>query len=273
MPSWDPDQYLRFERERTLPCRDLIARLGGPDPRRIVDLGCGTGTSTALLRQRWPTAELEGVDSSAEMIAKARAATPEITWTLGDARTWRCPRSPDLLFSNAALQWVPDHSDLFPRLMGALAPGGRLAVQMPANFDSPAHRSIRDVAQDRAWADRWPNDLAQPAVETREFYYDLLADRSRSVELWTTEYVHALPDAAAVLEWIKGTTLRPYLDALPAEPERAAFLGAIGVRIQREYPPRPNGTVLFPFRRLFLLAEAPASGEQSASRTVREGRA
>ncbi len=253
-PTWDPAQYARFEAERTLPCRDLIARVASASPARIIDLGCGSGASTALLRKQWPAAHLVGLDSSPEMITAARREDPAIDWVLQDVRAWR-PREPfDLVFSNAALQWVPDHEELFPRLLGRVAPGGLLAVQMPANFDSGAHRAIREVAQSVPWAGRWGPDVRPPQIGPVELYYRLLAPRSQSVEIWLTEYVHVLPDAAAVTEWVKGTTLRPYLTALGSEADSAKFLKEIGRRIEAAYPRQPDGHVLFPFRRLFLVA-------------------
>jgi trans-aconitate 2-methyltransferase len=253
-PRWDPAQYLRFEQERTLPGRDLIARLGAATPKRIIDLGCGSGTSTALLRERWPDAHLTGLDSSPEMITAARKNDATVDWVLHDIRTWRSHVPYDLVFSNAALQWVPDHEDLFPRLLSSVAPGGALAVQMPANFDSPAHRAIREVAGSPPWAAHWGPHLRLPKVGGLELYYRLIAPRASAVEIWQTEYVHVLPDTGAVLEWLKGTTLRPYLSALGSAADEAGFLRDLSRRIEVAYPRQPDGRVLFPFRRLFLVA-------------------
>jgi len=252
--TWDPEQYLRFERERTLPCRDLIARIADLTPRRIVDLGCGSGTSTALLKERWPQAHLVGVDSSPEMITAARKNDPTIDWVLRDIRSWRAGEPFDLILSNAALHWVPDHDDLFPRLVGQLTAGGVLAVQMPVNSDSGAHRSIREVAQSPRWASHWTPNLRLAHVGPSDLYYRLLAPRCSTVEIWQTEYVHVLPDAAAVLEWIKGTTLRPYLTALGSAPDQPEFLAEILRKVEAVYPKQPDGRVLFPFRRLFVVA-------------------
>lgn len=254
MPTWDPELYLRFERERTLPCRDLIARLATAAPRSIVDLGCGTGTSTALLRERWPGARVTGIDNATEMIATARAGPVGADWLVDDLRTWRAPAPYDLVFSNAALQWVPNHPELFLRLLNQVGAGGALAVQMPINFDSLPHRSIHEVTASPSWRARWGPGLEGARVESPGFYYDLFAPRSASVDLWQTEYVHVVPDAGSILEWVKGTTLRPYLDSLTSADERTRFLGEIGQRIMDAYPPRLDGWVLFPFRRLFLIA-------------------
>jgi len=253
MPTWDPNQYLRFERERTLPCRDLIARIAGGTPARIIDLGCGTGSSTALLRAQWPKARITGLDSSPEMIAAATASDGSVTWCLADARTWTAEEPFDLVFSNAALHWLPDHAALFPHLLRQVASGGALAVQMPVNFDSPAHRAIREVAESPSWAPRWGSGLTSAHVAPPASYFDWLTPDASGVELWQTEYVHALPDAAAIVEWVKGTTLRPYLDRISAG-EREEFLAEITRKVALAYVPQRNGQVLFPFRRQFLVA-------------------
>ncbi len=188
------------------------------------------------------------------MIEAARKGDPGIAWEAGDIAAWRPGAAFDLVFSNAALHWVPDHAALFPRLMGSVAAGGALAVQMPSNFDAGAHRAIAEVARSPAWAPRWPPELRPAHVGSPEEYYRVLAPHATSVEIWQTEYLHVLPDAAAILEWVKGTTLRPYLSALPAASERASFLGEVRQKVAVAYPPQPDGRVLFPFRRLFLIA-------------------
>jgi len=254
VPKWDPDQYLRFERERSLPCRDLISRISVPRPGRIIDLGCGTGTSTVLLRERWPAARVAGLDHSPEMIAAARRNDPDVEWITGDFRSWTADEPLDIVFSNAALQWVPDHAELFPRLLRNVASGGVLAVQMPVNSESPAHRCIREVATRPTWAPRWDPHLARPKVESTDLYYRLLSAHTPEVEIWVTEYVHVVANAAAILEWVKGTTLRPYLDLLPSPEDREAFLGEVLTGLNVAYPRQEDGRVLFPFRRLFLLA-------------------
>jgi trans-aconitate 2-methyltransferase len=254
VPTWDPEQYLRFERERSIPCRELISRLDGLTPERIIDLGCGTGTSTAQLRKGWPHAHLYGLDSSAEMIASARQGDPGVVWTLGDIRTWSTPQPFDLVFSNAALHWIPDHATAFPRLLHQVRPGGALAVQMPTNFEAPAHRCIREVASSSEWTAKLGAGLLAARVETPEFYYRLLSPLAPQIDIWQTEYVHVLPDAAAIVEWLKGSTLRPYLDLLGAHALRDAFLAQLAHLMKAAYPAQPDGRVLFPFRRLFVIA-------------------
>jgi trans-aconitate 2-methyltransferase len=254
VPTWDPDQYLRFERERKLPCQDLIARIGTALPQTIIDLGCGTGTSTALLRDRWPAAEIAGLDSSPEMLSAARKAGLRVEWLEGDLRTWTATHPYDLVFSNAALHWIPDHAELLPRLIRQVATSGILAVQMPTNSESPAHQCIRAVAERARWKPRWPARGPSPRVGSPSEYYDLLAPSCSRVEVWQTEYFHVVPDAAAIVEWVKGTTLRPYLDALSVPEDREAFLSEIEAGVREAYPPQTDGRVLFPFRRLFFVA-------------------
>ena len=251
MPSWKPDQYLRFAAERTQPCRDLVARVAIAEPRRVIDLGCGPGNSTVVLAERWPLAKLTGLDNSAEMIERARATHPEWRWLAGAIEEWADGEDGfEVVFSNAAMQWVPDHHRVFPRLMARVTAGGALAVQMPGNYDAEAHRSMREVAS------RFPGTekVREWFTHGMEFYYDLLAPLAARVELWATEYIHVMDGPEDIVEWYKGTGMRPFLDALPSEAERARFTAEYLAAIRRAYPARPDGHVLFPFRRLFLVA-------------------
>jgi trans-aconitate 2-methyltransferase len=254
MPTWHPAQYLKFSEERTRPCRDLAARIDLPDLRRIIDLGCGPGNSTEVLAGRWPAAELTGLDSSADMIAKARAAHPDWHWLTGDVADWAAADLADrydLVFSNAALQWVPDHADVFPRL---LRRARVLAVQVPGNWDGPAHRSMREVAEhftfEREVREWFSHDAA--------FYYDILAPHGARLDLWETEYLHIMDSAESIVEWYKGTGMRPFLDALDSDAARARFTAEYLEAIRAAYPPRPDGKLLFPFRRIFIVAHASA---------------
>jgi trans-aconitate 2-methyltransferase len=254
MTSWDSAQYLRFAEERTRPCRDLAWRVALPSPRRIADLGCGPGNSTAVLAERWPDAEITGIDSAPDMLARARRDHPRFTWEQGDIAAWTPAQPFDLVFSNAALQWVPDHAALLPRLLGHLSPGGALAVQMPGNLDAPAHRLMRELSASPAWKDRFPAPVREWHVHEIPAYYDMLAGRAARLDLWVTEYVHVLESAAAIAEWYKGTGLRPFLDALADEGQRERFVADYAARLAEVFTPQPDGRVLFPFRRVFLLA-------------------
>jgi trans-aconitate 2-methyltransferase len=259
MPNWSATQYLKFGDERTRPSRDLAARIEGVNVRRVVDLGCGPGNSTAVLAERWPHAEITGLDNSPRMIEAARLAYPGWRCVESDIGQWARGASGggerfDVIFSNAALQWVPDHAVLLPQLMAMVAPGGALAFQIPAQ-DSPAHRLMRTMAGSDLWRDSLPAGRVvewhshQPA-----FYYDVLAPHASRLDLWETEYVHVMDDAAAIVEWYRGTGLRPYLDALNTEAERERFAGQYLEGIPELYPRRGNGRVLFPFRRVFMIA-------------------
>ncbi|HEY8379119.1 MAG TPA: trans-aconitate 2-methyltransferase [Nannocystis sp.] len=253
MPSWNAEQYLRFADERTRPCRDLVAALALVKPRRIVDLGCGPGSSAAVLAQRWPAATIVGLDSSEAMIAAAREKDPAGTWVVGDIATWEDDAAYDLVFSNAALHWVADHAAVFPRLLSRVAAGGALAVQMPYNLDAPAQQAMREIARRPEWRGRL-GDVRTWHVEPAATYYDLLSPLAARVDIWVTEYVHVLPDAAAIVAWYRGSGLRPYLDRLPDPDERERFLAEYLAAITAAHPAQRDGRVLLLFRRLFVVA-------------------
>ncbi|MFN4063715.1 MAG: methyltransferase domain-containing protein [Parazoarcus communis] len=250
--AWDPDRYLAFGDLRSRPALDLLARIPLSAPSRIVDLGCGPGTVTTLLRQRWPEARLTGVDRSAEMLARAAALDGGVEWVEADLSSWQGEPSFDLIFSNAALHWLDGHAELFPRLQSMLAPGGVLAVQMPANFDADSHRLIRELAASSRWRDRVAN-ARMGSVLTVEAYHDLLAGGFQSVEIWETRYLQVLRGEDAVLQWLSGTTLLPYLDCL-SDDERDVFIGQLRPLLRQAYPMRGDGRVLFPFKRVFMVA-------------------
>jgi trans-aconitate 2-methyltransferase len=254
MPQWDADVYLRFANERTQPSIDLIQRIQLSDPRRIIDLGCGPGNSTQALRDRWPAASIAGLDNSPDMIDKAKATYPPGTWILADAGSWKAEQPYDLVFSNALLHWLPNHSELCRHLLRQVAEGGALAAQLPAHYDSPLHREILAVSKDPAWDARM--EAARTAI-TREppsLYYDALQSVASRLDLWETIYYHVVAGPEAVLEWFRGTGLRPFLEALSSDEERARFEQMLLDRYAATYPRRPSGKVLFPFRRLFFVA-------------------
>ncbi|HSY40587.1 MAG TPA: trans-aconitate 2-methyltransferase [Polyangia bacterium] len=251
MAVWNDAQYLKFGDERTRAARELLARVPLERAERVVDLGCGPGNSTALLSERWPNARLSGVDNSPEMLERARRDFPSIEWILDDAGSYRASEPVDLLFANAVFHWLPDHATLFPSLIGALRQGGALAVQMPQSFEEPSHRLMREVRA-RMMPGRREVKAATP-VAGPAFYYDLLAPRATAVDIWRTTYEHVMPDAAAIVEWVKGTGLRPYLDDLTPG-ERAAYLADYSAAIDVAYPARLDGKRLFSFPRLFIVA-------------------
>ncbi|MEH3145050.1 MAG: trans-aconitate 2-methyltransferase [Methylobacterium frigidaeris] len=252
MADWDAAQYLKFADERTRPASDLLARVPLPRAARVVDLGCGPGNSTALLRTRFPGAAVTGLDASPDMLAKARATLPEVTFVEADLAAWTPDEAPDLLFANAVLQWLPDHAALLPRLAGFLAPGGCLAVQMPDNLDEPSHRLMREVAAEGPWRDRLAG-VARGRLGSFADYDRWLTRAGCRVDLWRTTYVHPLPGHGAIVEWVRGTGLRPYL--APLDPAmRAGFRARYEAALSRAYPAQEDGRVLLPFPRLFLVA-------------------
>jgi len=253
---WDPDQYQRFGDERSRPFFDLVGRIGAEAPRVVADLGCGPGTLTAALARRWPGAEVRGIDSSPEMIEAALARPAgdreRLSFALGDVRDWQPDGDVDVIVSNAVLQWVPDHLSVLSRWAGFLRPGGWLAFQVPGNFDQPSHRELRALAA----AGRWRGLLAgvrlnRQAGEPAE-YADRLARAGFAVDAWETTYLHVLHGDDPVVDWYKGTGLRPVIAALP--PGLAGeFLADFRARMSEAYPAAPYGT-LFPFRRVFVVA-------------------
>ena len=253
MHAWDSGQYLRFADERTRPALDLLARLDLAAPRRLIDLGCGPGNSTVLLRERWPDAAITGLDSSAEMLAAARRAHPTIEFVAGDIAEWSPAERYDLVYSNAALQWVGDHERLLPRLIAAVAPGGALAVQMPRNHDFATHALMRQVAAEGEWRERLADARAPSPVKPPEFYYDSLAPRCRQMVLWETNYIQVMDGVEAIIAWLRGTGLRPFLARLD-DAEQRLFLDRYLALLAEAFPPRADGKVLLPYPRLFFIA-------------------
>ena len=254
--EWNPSLYLKFANERTQPSLDLISRIGLDQPARIIDLGCGTGNSTDALRRRWPGADGTGLDNSPKMLEAAARDYPAGKWVQADINAWTADAPYDLVFSNATLQWVKGHAALIPRLYGQVAAGGALAVQMPHSGKMAVRRLILATAEDAVWRDRMGAPRTATAIESSETYYDLLAPLCRRLDLWETEYMHVMADPDAILEWIRATSLRPFLDALAGADERAAFEAQLRARIDAAFPVRADGKRLFPFMRLFFVAYA-----------------
>lgn len=250
---WDAGQYLRFGGERARPFFDLTAQVGAVDPGYVADLGCGPGNLTAVLARRWPGATVAGVDNSPEMIAAARATAAQgaenLSFALGDVRDWRPGRPVDVLVCNAVLQWVPGHGELLLRWADLLAPGGWLAFQLPGNFGQPSHALVREMAASPRWRTLLAGvELNRQAGDPAD-YVALLARPGFEVDAWETSYLHLLQGENPVLEWTKGTTLRPVLSALGAE-QAEAFTREYGERLAGAYRRQPFGTA-FPFRRVF----------------------
>jgi len=254
MNDWSARQYLKFEDERTRPPRDLLAQVPLDRAERVVDLGCGPGNSTELLIERFPDAEVIGIDSSPDMLRQARARLPRCAFVHGDLATWMPKSRTDLLFGNAVFQWVPDHAAVLQRLLRALPAGGVLAVQMPDNTGEPALALMREVAEKGPYAGH-PElyNAARDDLPTPGDYYDLLRPLCSHLDIWHTVYNHVMTGPAGIVEWFKGSALRPFLDALESE-QRTAFLADYTARIARAYRARHDGKVLLRFPRLFIVA-------------------
>ncbi|HEY2465572.1 MAG TPA: trans-aconitate 2-methyltransferase [Steroidobacteraceae bacterium] len=253
--SWSAKQYVAFEDERTRPVRDLLAALPPIDAHSVIDLGCGPGNSTEVLAARYPRASISGIDSSSDMIEAARRRLPHVGFSVQDLLALSDAGPFDVILANAVLQWVEHHERLLPALIERLAPGGALAVQMPDNLDEPAHRLMREVAADGPWGGQLAASAAARApLPSAAWYYELLQPLCAKVDLWRTTYQHVLPGGAeAVVEWFKGSGLRPFLEPLNTA-ERSAFLERYTAAIAKAYPKVADGSVLLPFPRVFLTA-------------------
>lgn len=252
-PSWDPNRYLQFEKERTQPCRDLVARIDLDSVPFAVDLGCGPGNSTRVLAERWPGAKITGIDSSAEMLEKARKSEVRAEWKLADIRDWTPVAPVELVFSNAVFQWLPDADAQLPRLLKSVSEGGAFAFQVPSG-EGRWVDAIREVAGTARWRGVFPETALSLGTPDVSHHYDLLSPVAERVEVWQTEYVHLFEAPETVVEWTSGSALRPILDRLTKKHDRESFLSDYTAAIVEAYPRRPSGKVLFPFLRRFVVA-------------------
>ncbi|HYF23969.1 MAG TPA: methyltransferase domain-containing protein [Caulobacteraceae bacterium] len=251
---WDPAQYERYKSYRDRPALDLMVQIPADiDPAEVWDLGCGTGEHAALLKRRHPGANVHGLDSSPEMLAEARRRPDAVEWVEADVATWAPEARPDLIFTNAALQWVPDHAELFPRMVRFLKPGGVFACQTPISYTAEWHVLLRETAAEGPWARKLEKVRGVRPVADPADYYGWLRPLCESVDVWSTTYLHVLEGEDPVVDWMLGTGLRPFLQALSSDDERQAFLDAYRARVSGAFPRRPEGTTLLPFPRLFLL--------------------
>ncbi|MEO3976217.1 trans-aconitate 2-methyltransferase [Streptomyces sp. CAU 1734] len=267
-PTWDPGQYLQYADHRTRPFRDLLARIPAPpapaEGLRIADLGCGAGNVTAILAERWPAAGITGFDNSPQMLATAErehaGPTPgggRIRFRAADAAEWAPDETYDVIVSNALFHWVPGHADSFARWIGALAPGGVFAFQTPGNFGAPSHALLTELCESPRWRDRLGGDQGRTHTLDPADYLARLVGLGCAADVWETTYYQLLPGEDPVLEWLKGTTLRPVLTALADDgAAREAFLGEFRELLRAAYPAGPDGTV-YPFRRIFAVAVKP----------------
>ena len=254
MTNWSPTQYLKFADERTRPACDLLAQVSVRDAKLVYDLGCGPGNSTELLVEAWPAACVIGVDHSAEMLAKARATLPKVEFVKADLAQWQAPTEADVLFSNATFQWVPDHLNVLQRFLSGMKQGAGLAVQMPDNLEEPSHVAMREVAQDARFADKLRDAAAARDVLPRpEAYYAALKPLCSRFDIWHTIYNHPLDGLGGIVEWLKGTGLRPFLAPLSAD-ERDIYLAQYQALLAKSYPIQADGKVLLRFPRVFMVA-------------------
>lgn len=251
---WDPIQYLTYNNYRLRPALDLINRIPLDNPSHIIDLGCGVGNITRQLRLRWPKAKITGVDSSGNKLIRARQTDPDINWQLADIEDWTPTEPVDLFFSNSALQWQKDHSLLFLKLLSMLNPSGVLAVQMSRNFMEPSHTSLYKTAREGPWSDRLEHLIIPEPCKTSECYWDLLAPYVYTIDIWETTYLQALEGENPVTDFLRPTWLRRFLDQLEVQ-EQIAFEAAYSEKVQSAYPKRLDGKTLFPYRRLFIVAQ------------------
>jgi trans-aconitate 2-methyltransferase len=253
--SWSAKQYVTFEDERTRPVRDLLSALPAIEARSTIDLGCGPGNSTELLAARFPNAAVRGLDSSPDMIAAARRRLPQVLFAIGGIEGWNDAGPFDVILANAVLHWIPNHATFLPALVARLASGGGLAIQMPDNLDAPTHRLMREIAADGPWASTLAAASAsRTPIGNADGYYELLRPLCSKVDVWRTTYYHPLPGGtAAIVEWFKGSGLVPFLEPLDP-PSRASYLERYTAAVARAYPTLSDGSVLLPFRRLFMVA-------------------
>jgi len=251
--SWNPAQYQKFAQPRLRPALELLARVELESPAFVYDLGCGTGALTKIMAERWPHATVTGIDSSSDMLERAASGSPNLRWLRRDIAGWKPHEAPNLIFSNAALHWLPDHERVLPALLKSLAPDGVLAVQMPRNFSAPSHLAIGETVRAGPWRPRLEPLLRESPVADPMWYFELLSSAGAEVDLWQSVYFQVLRGEDPVKEWTKGTWLQPFLQALH-EHERGAFEAAYAKRVAAAYPKRADGTTVFPFLRLFFVA-------------------
>ena len=254
MSDWNPQQYLKFEKERTQPSIDLVSRISLEDPRTIIDIGCGPGNSTQILHKRWPLADIVGIDNSAAMIERARADYPMQQWEVRDAACPAPGRRYDIVFSSATLQWVPDHDVLMPLLFEMVNSNGILAIQVPANIDSPFFRIMLRVGANAKWGKYTAGCEKLLTYHTAEFYYNKLGTLTQDIDIWKTTYFHSMRSHRDLTAWHKSTGMRPFLDKLPDDGARQKFEDDIVAECEASYPVQSDGNILYLFDRLFLIA-------------------
>ena len=258
MFDWNPDLYMKFKDERTQPARDLVNRIKVDQPYRVIDLGCGPGNSTQVLKNKWPRASIQGMDRSPAMIEKAKKDYPEIDWFVADLSDWKPDLKYDVLFSNAALQWLDNHNVLFPKIFESVSPDGAFAVQLPLNNMSSLHLIVSELT--RKWEKRFQNLNWNLCYQSPEYYYDSMTPIANYLDIWTTVYYHQLDNHQGLVDWYESTGMRPQMEALLDKQSREDFKMEVLDECKKAYPVQKNGKILYPFQRLFMVAYKNSHG-------------
>jgi trans-aconitate 2-methyltransferase len=253
--DWNPELYLKFGKERIQPSIDLVSRISFDNPENILDIGCGPGNSTQVLNERWPNSKILGIDNSLAMIEKAKNDYPNQEWMLSDAGKDNIPGKYDIVFSNATFQWIPNHLKLLKKIRDILFKNGVIAVQIPLFLDMPLRQSIEKISQNIRWSEQTKGVSNLFTIHSYKEYYDFLADLFIKIDMWETHYMHIMDSQKAILEMIRSTGLKPYLERLETDKDKNEFEQMVLNEIKKEYPNQENGKVLFPFKRLFFIAE------------------
>jgi trans-aconitate 2-methyltransferase len=254
MNKWNPDLYLKYEDERTQPSYDLVSRINIANPTNIIDIGCGPGNSTRVLRERWPHAQILGLDNSQEMIEKARSAYPQEHWILADAARWKTDVKYSIVFSNATLQWIPNHESLIRTLFDYVQSQGALAVQVPANSGSPLHHAVLRVSKREKWKEAMVGCDELITYRDASFYYNQLSALSKRIFIWYTTYYHVMASHQNLIDWYASTGMKPYLERLATDELRRLFQSQVLDECRPAYPEQQDRKILFPFKRLFFVA-------------------
>ncbi len=254
MSDWNPELYLKFKNERTAPSIDLLSKLKIDYPGNIIDLGCGPGNSTQILHNKWPDSEILGIDSSIEMIKKAEKDFPGQKWLAADISEFKSDELYDLVFSNATLQWIPDHEKLIPLLLNLVKKNGALAVQVPANNESPLHKALYSVSNGKKW-NRFTGGCEKLLnYQSADYYYNILNPLTPVLDIWETTYFHELQSHQGLIDWYKSTGMRPFLESLPDDEKRTEFENEVLEKCRDNYRIQKNGKILYPFKRIFFIA-------------------
>ena len=254
MSDWNPELYLKFKNERTAPSIDLLSKIKIDNPGSIIDLGCGPGNSTQILHQKWPHSKLLGIDSSVEMIKKAKEDFPDQNWLAADISEFKSDELYGLVFSNATLQWIPDHEILIPGLFKLVNNNGALAVQVPANNESPLHKALYSVSNEKKW-NRYTNGCEKLLnYQSADYYYNIINPVAHVLDIWETTYYHELLSHQGLIDWYKSTGMRPFLESLPDDEKRIEFENEVLEKCRDNYKIQKNGKILYPFKRIFFIA-------------------